>query len=46
MIVVQSRAVLVEKPIGFSKRLDVAGKNLRDTGLLLRLCSNWSEYAI
>lgn len=43
---VQSRAVWVEKPIGFSKRLDVGGKNLRDIGLLFRLCSNWSENVV
>lgn len=46
VIVVQIQVVLGEKPIGFSKRLDVGGKNLRDIGLLFRSCSNWSKNAI
>lgn len=40
MIVVLTQVVVVEKLIGFSKRLDVGGKNLRDIGLLFRSCSN------
>lgn len=40
VIVVQTQVVLVEKPIRFSKRLGVGGKNLSDIGLLFRCCSN------